>query len=278
MRLFCQILFFLMFFMSVMPCFAALSANQTISAFLYRGDPGGGGGGGGTGGIIAGGVVGGSAATGATALAFAPLLLAGLEPNCVVYAASPLDCFKCIGNFLQAAILNHFGSAQDIYQAMQEMQSGARKYLAQNNVEIINGTFDMHSLTLPKEMKGAKQVRVNITMASQGYKEVKNDPELSLGIYKDIVQADLSKKFETQQFLHHYLMKRYEIPLKLTLKGYPQGIQKLSGIIDMTQIQNQNMPMQVVVRYTKNGFRKNLKREEPSTLVYAYLMEFERIR
>lgn len=263
--------------------FAATTASQTVNATLTRAIPPGPGPGPGpsptpipAGAIV--GIASGGTAAGASALAFAPLLLAGLEPNSVVCAAAPLECLQCIGSYLQYAIVDYFGSAQNIIEAMKKMQAGEKKYLALNNSEILNGTFDIQSLTLPKGLENAQRIKVNIIMASQSYKEVQNQPELSFGIYKDIVIKDLSKKFETQQFLHHYLMKRYEIPLKITSNQYNKGIQRLSGVIDMRQVQKKQAPMQVAVRYTEGGFRKNLKRQNPKTLAYAYLIEFEKIR
>lgn len=260
--------------------YAATSASQTITATLTRVSPTpppGPGPGFNPAGAIVGGAIGGSAA-GASALAFAPLLLAGLEPNSVICAASPIECIQCIQDFLQMAITDHFGCVQDFWGVIAKKKEKGQVYLVQNNSEILNGTYDLHALAIPEELQSAKRLKVNITMASQGYKEVYGEPELVFGIYKDINPANLSKKFETQQFLHHYLMKKYETPLKITLKNYNNGIQKLSGVIDLAQLKNINQPLQVVVRYTEGGFRKNLKKTNPKTLVYAYVIEFEKIR
>src|SRR5574344_1504562 len=91
-----------------LPGYSDTTASQTITATLSRGGGGGGGGGGatGTGGIVAGGVVGGTAVSGATALAFAPLLLAGLEPNGVICAAAPLGSIAPRECYLHAGIKN----------------------------------------------------------------------------------------------------------------------------------------------------------------------------
>jgi hypothetical protein len=252
---------------------AASSASQTISATLAES----GGGGGGGNGIAIGIATGGSAAvvTGASAFAFAPILLAGLSPNSVVYAAAPIDGITAPQSFLQTAVVYHMHT-KTYMEALERMKTNGKFYLAQNNTEIINGTFDMQSLTLPKELQSAQKIKVNITIASQKYKAIDGEPELTLGLYKDISKPNLSKKFETQQFLHHYLMKRYETPLKIEFNGYDKGFQKLSGIVDMRQVQNKQLPMQVVLRYTENGFKVNQKTANPKTLIYAYLIEFEK--
>lgn len=242
------------------------------------GDPGGGGGGNtGTAVGVAVGVGGGATAAGATALAFAPLLLAGLTPNSVIYAAAPIGCVNCMQNFLKCAILNHF-CTQDYECALAKMKSNGKFYYAVNDSTIINGTFDIHSVTLPKELLCAQRIKVNVTIVSQAYKEICNEPELNFGLYKDIAQCNLSRKFETQQFLHHYLMKRYELPLKISQKNYNLGIQKLCGIINLCEIQDKNKPLLAVIRYTQGGFCKNQKMVNPKVLIYAYLIEFEKIR
>lgn len=256
--------------------YAALSASQVLSATLSRPGGGGGGGGGGTGGIVAGGVVGGGAA-GASSIAFAPLLLAGLSPNSVVCAAAPLNCFSCIQNFLQAAIIDHF-NVSDYALALERMKNTCKTYFAQDNSTIINGTFDMHALTLPKELLSAQRVKVNITMASQSYKVADGTPELALGLYKDITLPNLIRKFQTQQFLHHYLMKKYETPLTIVSSDFKNGVQKLSGILDMSKIQNKNIPLEIAVRYTEGGFKINMRKQNPKVITYAYLVEFEKIR
>ena len=275
MRKYFSFVLLLMFFLSAGKGFANPSASQTLSATLDRGESGGGGGGGGGAiiGITAGG--GAAVAAGASALAFAPILLAGLSPNSVIYAAAPIECITTPENFLQIAATQHMHT-KTFLEALEKMKNNYRFYFAQNNSEIINGTFDMHPLTLPKELQSAYKIKVNITIASQPYKAIDSEPELSFGLYKDITKINLNKKFTTQQFLHHYLMKRYETPLKITSKEYTKGIQKLSGIIDMQQVQNKQLPMQVVIRYTENGFIKNQQNINPKTLIYAYVVEFEK--
>lgn len=257
----------LFMFINILNIQEAMGAPQTISATLTRPEGGGGDGGGGTntGGIIAGGAVGGATA-GASALAFAPLLLAGLEPNSVICAAAPLNFINPRANYLENAIKAHGGVKS----------FGNKFYIAQNDCEIINGTYDIDEISLPKELMSANRLKVNITIASQGYKEVDGEPELALGVYKGITRPNLAKKFETQQFLHHYLMKKYDTQLKITYQDYNNGIQKLSGIINMKQIQNKQLPIQTVVRYTDGGFHQNLKKLNPKILTYAYVIEFEK--
>ena len=255
------------------------SASQTVSATLTRTPtppgpdpdppviPGGA--------IV--GIAGGGVAAGASAFAFAPLLLAGLTPNSVVFAAAPICCVPCVDNFLQAAIMNHF-CVTDYAQAVAKMSCNPNAYLVQNNSEIINGTYDMHALTLPVEVQNASKVKVDITVVSQQFKILNQEPELVLGLYKDINPCNLGKKFQTQQFLHHYLMNKYEVPLKLTSTNGANGIQKLSGVIDISKVQDVKAPMQVVLRYTEGGFKKGQKLQNPKTLVYAYVAEFTKIR
>lgn len=268
------------YYLNVMPVFSATSASQTVGANLDRG---GGAGGTSAGGLSGGAIVGialggsGGVASGATALAFAPILLAGLSPNSVVYAAAPVTRATIPENFLQEAVLQHT-HAKNYAEAFQKMQSSEKFFLAQNNAEIINGAFDLGSLPLPKELLSAHQIRINITLASQPYKAIDGEPELSLNVYKNISQKDLSKKFETQQFLHHYLMKKYETPTKIVLRGYDKGLQKLSTEINMAELKNKQEPLQVVVKYTENGFQKNQKIINPKTNIYAYLAEFEKIK
>lgn len=253
------------------------SASQTVSATLTRTitppgpDP--------TpipGGAIVG-IAGGGVAAGAGAFAFAPLLLAGLTPNSVIFAAAPICCIPCAQNFLQYAIMNHFGPT-DYTSALAKINCNPNAFLVQNNSEIINGTYDMHALTVPTEMQSAKKIKVDITLASQPYKLVYQDPELVFGIFRNINPINLAKKFETQQFLHSYLMTKYEIPLQITSIQAGNGFQKLSGVIDMTKIPNKQDPLQVVVRYTDGGFKKGQKLQNPKTLVYAYVVEFQKIR
>jgi len=253
------------FCFSAQLCLAATSASQTVTATLTRSGGGGGGGGGGIpGGAVVGIAGGGAAAAGASALAFAPLLLAGLEPNTVVCAAAPLECITQKCNYLQEAI---------------KLQCGLkcnRFYVAKNDGEILNGTYDVDEIRIPEELKSANRIKINVTIVSQPYNSIAGEPDLRFDIYKNINHYNLSKKFETQQFLHHYLMHRYEIPLRTTYRNYSQGIQKLSGIIDLSKLEYADQPLHSVVRYTEGGFRINLRRTNPKTLVYAYLIEFEK--
>jgi len=254
---------------------AANSVSQSVSATLGGGieeEGSSGSNGGFSGGAIVGITAGGGAVAGASALAFAPLLLAGLSPNSVIYAAAPIGAILYPESFLKSAVIQHF-DIKNYSEAFVKIQSNGDFYFAQNNSEIINGSFDIQTLTLPKELQSAKKIKINITIASQPYKEVSGEPELSLGIYKNITKPNLSKKFETQQFLHNYLMKKYEIPLNIISKNYDSGIQTLSGVIDMSKIQNPQTPIKVVIRYTEDGFIKNQKAINPKTLVYAYLIQ-----
>ena len=225
--------------------FAATSASQTVTATLTR--PGGGGGGGGGGGAVAIGVGGGAVAAGGAA-AFAPLLLAGLSPNSIIAAAAPLDCIACRECFLQKAMMDHFG-VPDINSATAALNCNPCKiYFAQNDSKILNGTYDLQGITLPNSLLNAREVRVNVTLASEVYAEVKGEPELKLAIYKDISQADLRKKFETQQFTRYYMMKKYDIPLLANLQSSCNGLQKLSGMLDISKMKNKKqLPIKKLV-------------------------------
>lgn len=249
------------------------TASQDISAILSRtSTPTGGGGGTNVGGIVAGGVVGGTAAGGATALALAPLLLAGLAPNGTLSAAAPLTLICDKKWYLLIAIREHGVNLKEIEHCTPENKF----YVAQNDTDILNGTYDVDEIKLPEEFKKATKLKIKITIASQGYGETKGVPDLSFGLYKDIARADLNKKFETQQFLHHYLMKKYEIPMRITSSHYANGIQQLEGEINISDFEYINQPIQAVVKYTQGGFRGNLKKEMPKTLTYAYLIEFDK--
>ena len=157
------------------------------------------------------------------------------------------------------------------------MKCDGKFYIAKNNESIRNGSFDMQEIVLPPELANAQKIRINITMASENYREINGEPELAFGIYKDIAKPDLSKKFETQQFMHHYLMKKYDVPLKITDKSYNCGVQKLSGVLNLNNLNMKNMPLQTVVRFTENGFQRNQLRLNPKVKFYAYLVEFEKI-
>src|SRR5574344_2906257 len=241
--------------MSQQLCLAGeTTASQPLAATLSRTTPSGGGTGTKTGGIIAGGVVGGTAAGGATALAFAPLLLAGLAPNEVISAAAPLYLICKRKWYLEIAIREHCVNLKEIEQFPTD-----KYFVAQNDTDILNGTYDVDEIKLPDTIKNFDKIKIKVTIASQPYGENKGTPDLSLGIYKDISRTDLNKKFETQQFLHHYLMKKYEIPLKITSGKYGKGIQKLTGYINKNEITD-----------------INLKKINPKSLTYAYLIEFSK--
>lgn len=255
--------------------FSATTASQTLSATLTR--HGGGGGGGGSGGVVAI-TTGAAAATGISGAVFAPLLLAGLSPNTILVAAAPLCCIPCQECFLQTAITNHFG-CKDYCTAIEKLnnQSNTKFFWAQNDSRIFNGTYDMHGITLPPELLSAKKIRINVTIASSNHNEVKDGPEISCGLYRDITQADLRKKFETQQFRHYYMMKKYNIPMRTTLKAYSKGLQKISGTIDIENIKIKDYPLQVIIKYTEGGFQKNQSIENPKIKSYAYLLEVEKL-
>lgn len=238
-------------------------------------DRSGGGGGGGNATAISLGSTGVAAAGGAAA--FAPLLLVGLSPNTIIAAAAPIDCIACKQCFLQKAIMNHFGT-QNPEKAISMLDTNSKIYFAQNDSQILNGTFDMQGISLPESLLTAQEVRVKITIFSDPYNEVREEPELKLGLYKDISQPDLRKKFETQQFTRYYLMKKYDIPLKPTLKEYNQGVQKLSGIINIEQLKIKPLNLQAVITFTQGGFQKNQAVENPKVKTYAYLLEVEKIR
>ncbi len=268
-------LIFLLFLILSTNCATSQAADQVISATLPQVEPvtPSGGTNGIPGGAIVGIAGGGSAIAGANALAFAPLLLAGLEPNPVICAAAPLDGTTIRANYLEKAIKEQ-GSIKITKTGI--IKSNNKFYFAQNDCDIFNGTYDIDEIILPEELKSASKLKVNITIASEPYNSINGSPELTLGIYKDITRGNLNKKFETQQFLHHYLMKKYELPLKIVKTDYANGIQKMSGIIDTSKFQFINQPLQVAVRYTQGGFHTNLKQENPKVLTYAYLIEFEK--
>lgn len=175
----------------------------------------------------------------------------------------------------------HAFCTKDLKYAMVKMYSNECNgivYIAQNNESIRNGTFDMQEFILPKELASANKVRVNVTMVSDTYNEVKGEPELSFGLYKDIAKKDLSKKFETQQFLHNYLISKYKVPLRITEKCYNCGVQKLTGVLNLREVNNPNMPLRTVVKFTENGFQRNQLKINPKVKIYAYLIELQKIR
>lgn len=264
---------FLFFAIANLFCVSFAQAILKPLAILER--SGGGGGGGGTATAISLGSSGVVAA--GSAAAFAPLLLAGLSPNCIITAAAPIGCIACKECYLQKAILEHF-CMTDITTATSAMEQGSKIYFAQNDSSILNGTFDMQGIPLPEELLNAKEIRVNLTLYSDPYNEVKGLPELKIGLYKDIAQEDLRKKFETQQFTRYYLMKKYDIYLRPNVMAYDKGVQKLSANIDMSALKMKNVPLQVAMTFTKGGFQKNQAVENPKIATYAYLIEFEKVR
>lgn len=250
------------------------TASQTVTATLTRPvvpPPGPGP----NPGIAVGVGVGAPAAAAAGAFAFAPLLLAGLTPNGVICAAAPIDCIPCQDCLLQTAIMNHFGTT-DLAAATAAMKCDCNKlYIAQVNTAIKNGTYDLQSVPLPADFLKAK-LKITITMASDPLKETCGEPDLAFGLYRNITPCDLRKKFETQQFLHYYMMKKYTIPVRAVQKDYCKGYQKLVTIVDLRG-DNSSLPIQTVVKYTENGFSKNQLRMNPKVKFYAYLMEIEKV-
>ncbi len=278
MKKFFSMVFLFVCAMSLEKAYCATTASQTINATLTRVTPPGPGPGPGPvipGGAVVG-IVGGGVAAGSSALAFAPLLLAGLTPDGVISAAAPIDCVPCQQDLLQKAIM-HFFCTTDYCSALEKMKCNGKFYIVQNNETIRNGSFDVQKIILPIDFKNAKKIKINVTIASENYKEVNGEPELALGIYKDISTCDLNKKFETQQFLHGYLMKKYTIPLKITDKTYSCGIQKLTGEINLKDIKLTEYPFHTVVTFTENGFHRNQLQQNPKVKMYAYVIEFEKI-
>lgn len=209
---------------------------------------------------------------------FAGILTSQLEvvPNCIIGGAAPIECTLCPGNLLESALMHTF-CTDDLNYIATKMKCNGKFYLAQNNESIRNGSFDMQELVLPIVFTKAERIKINVTMASENYREINGEPELALGIYKDITPKDLSKKFRTQQFLHHYLMKKYKVPLKITDKSYHCGIQKLTGVLNLKDLKFKDMPLQTVVRFTENGFHLKQLKRNPKIKYYAYLIEIEKI-
>lgn len=197
-------------------------------------------------------------------------------PNCIIGGAAPIECIPCPGNLLQSA-LKHAFCTNDLNDILAKMKCNGKFYLAQNNESIKNGSFDMQELVLPIVFTNAEKIRINVTMVSENYREINGKPELVFGIYKDITQANLCKKFRTQQFLHYYLMKKYIVPLKITDKRYHCGVQKLTGVLNLRDLKFKDMPLQTVVRFTENGFQRNQLNINPKNKHYAYLIEIEKI-
>lgn len=253
------------------PAQASDTASQTVSATLSRG--GGGGGGGGEVPTLP--IVGGGVISGASLLAFSPVLLAGLSPNSIICAAAPIDCVCNQKNYLKIAIILHF-CEKNYKEATSKLRCSKKHFFAQNDTTIFNGSFDIQPLTMPKELLNQTTIKFKATIYSDPYKDIKGIPELSFGLYRNISVPNLSRKFETQQFLHHHLMMRYEIPIEITQAEYSNGIQKISGEIKAQKLDMPDLPLMVVVKYTEGGFKKNQKNTNPKVIKYAYLIELEK--
>lgn len=200
----------------------------------------------------------------------------GVMPHSNIGAAAPINSIPCHECFLRAAIMDALNT-NDVDMAYEKMNSNGKIYFGQNNSQITNGTFNMHEIPLPKEFANAKKIKINIIIAAESYKEIKGYPELALDLYKNISPKDLRRKFETQQFLHQFFMKKYDIGLKRISKCYECGAQELSAVINLNDLSDKNKPLLVVVRYTKNGFHLYQKKRNPKVIIYAYLIEIEKI-
>ncbi len=232
-----------------------------------------GGGGLSTGGIvgIAVGTGGGVAAAGG-ALALAPVFLAGLIPNGIIGAAASINSYDESKNYLRQILVENY-KPDDIQKIITQKRIDNNFYITQNDTILSNNGFNIQEFKLPNELFNYKQVKMNVIMYSDPYRDIEDDPELAFGGFKNIELKTLSKKFETQQFLHNYIMNKYKLPLNINVKNYNTGKQTLSGIIDMTKF-NTNSNNWAVVRYTKGGFNGRKARLEPATqIVYAYLIE-----
>lgn len=210
-------------------------------------------------------------------LGIAPIFLAGLSPNSIIAAAAPIGCICTQECFLQSAIKNYF-CVNDSCDAMTKMNNGNKLYIAQNDSTILNGTYDMQGIVIPTDFYEVEKLKVNICLAGTPYGTTSQKPDVSIGLYKDISQANLRRKFETQQFMRGYMMRKYEIPLFSNYADYANGIQKLSSEIDLKNFENKTEPLQIVVKYTEGGFRKNQAVENPKAHTYAYLVEIEKIK
>ena len=232
-----------------------------------------GGGGLSTGGIvgIAVGTGGGVAAAGG-ALALAPVFLAGLIPNGIIGAAASINSYDESKNYLRQILVENY-KPDDIQKIITQKRIDNNFYITQNDTILSNNGFNIQEFKLPNVLFNYKQVKMNVIMYSDPYRDIEGDPELAFGGFKNIELKTLSKKFETQQFLHNYIMNKYKLPLNINVKNYNTGKQTLSGIIDMTKF-NTNSNNWAVVRYTKGGFNGRKARLEPATqIVYAYLIE-----
>lgn len=232
-----------------------------------------GGGGLSTGGIvgIAVGTGGGVAAAGG-ALALAPVFLAGLIPNGIIGAATSINSYDESKNYLRQILVENY-KPDDIQKIIIQKRIDNNFYIIQNDTVLSNNGFNIQEFKLPNELFNYKQVKMNVIMYSDTYRDIEGDPELAFLGFKNIELKTLSKKFETQQFLHNYIMNKYKLPLNINVKNYNMGKQTLSGIIDMTKF-NTNSNNWAVVRYTKGGFNGRKARLEPATqIVYAYLIE-----
>ena len=76
-------------------------------------------------------------------------------------------------------------------------------------------------------------------------------------------------------------MRKYEIPVRTTMKNYHNGIQQFVTIVDARTIKedNEGIPLFGVVTYMKSGFKASKKRcrADRSSKVYAYLIKIEKL-
>ncbi len=244
--------------------------TQISETIPQNGDDGGGLSTGGIVGIAVG--TGGGVAAAGGALAMAPVFMAGLIPNGIIGAAAPIDCYDESKNYLRQILVENY-KPDDIQKIVTQKRIGSNFYITQNDTVLNNNGFNIQEFKIPDELFNYKQVKMNVIMYSDPYRDIEGDPELAFGAFKNIELKTLSKKFETQQFLHNYIMNRYKMPLEINLKNYGAGKQTLSGIIDMTKFKTNNNNW-VVVRYTKGGFNgRKARLETPTQIVYAYLIE-----
>lgn len=184
--------------------------------------------------------------------------------------------FYCQSELLQKAIKYSF-SSDTLDESMKKMNSDCNFYYAQNNTTIKNGSYDIHKLFSLNDISNAKRIKVTITLASESFGEANKKPELAIGLYKNINQCELNKKFQSRAFLHHYLMGRYEIPFKVISKDYSNGIQKVAAIIDIKDIKCTNAPLYAVVTYMRGGFNYMKKNRDSKCKNYAYLIEIQKL-
>lgn len=231
--------------------------------------PGGGGGGGG-GAAIA--IPAGAAALGGLG-AFAPLLLAGLDPG-MIAAAAPINCVckKCC--FLQTALRNHFNTTSYSEALSKAQATGVKSFYVVNDRTLLNGTFDIQDIQLPAKFANAEKIAFEATIVSDPYAEINGKPELELRIFKDINDVKLQKRYTSQGFRKKYLMNKYEIPYSSSMKAYGQGVHKVNGVIETSKIKNSQEPFKTVLSYMDGGFSKKMATSNPKAITYAYLIEF----